>query len=354
MIAGVGVSPGAIVDDVDVSSDLLAQLHREVVRCLLAHGELTFSSESERGELLTAIVQLGKYSADSAKAWETILTSGRWRVAASPATCVPLEDIEDIDQLRSGWKSLIDIAIVEAVRAELLGCPSDALSVIDEISQIEIAKCRAHWDANTFGCLRDRGERHIVVAGTPRDDVARDYFIPTLANVRHVSLLDRYVGGALARHKGTTPSSPHELEWLIALVDEHAPGATLTLFTAFDTDDKKPFDAAEINDAAEEIWSRIQLSGGLKRFTILVAPAKWISGARACRFPHERHLRVSTQTGASCGFTLPGGFDRLRTVKSREDWRLAYMWQQSDIQGLQREEGRARTASTNTFQFGPT
>jgi hypothetical protein len=350
MIARVGICAEAILDELDAAPSDLAHIHREIVRCLLAHGEIVFSGESEQRELRSAIGRLASRSADSAKAWEAALTDGRWRFAHDESTA--LHKIEDIDTLRKDWRDSIALAILDEVRAEIFGCPDDALSTIDA-SGLEIAKCKANWETSTFRELRALADKHVVRAGTPRDEFAARYLNPVLCDVRHVAVVDRYLGSGLVKARGRTPTQPAEFEWILDLVDKHTSASDVSLFTAFDDERAdEPFSGQDIRDAVDEMWERLKLTGGITRLNVLTAPVKTVVHGRAARFPHERHLRVSSgSAGASCGFTFPAGFDRLRAMQASEDWRVLYMWSPEDVSALRREEERAKRLATQRFCF---
>ena len=164
MIARVGLAADALLDDTGTSPATLAQLHRAVTRCLLAHAELTLADRDDERRLRDAITRLAPRSVDAAKAWEAVLTHARRRVVNSNVPS--LSNIEDVSELRDEWRTHIDLAIVEGIRAELFGCPSDRLSFIDE-SGLEIAKCRANWEARTFAALRELSDRHVITGWVP-------------------------------------------------------------------------------------------------------------------------------------------------------------------------------------------
>jgi hypothetical protein len=349
MIATVGLAPDALLDDLETSPAALAQLHRAVTRCLLAHAELTFADSSDERNLREAVQSLAAESVDAAKAWEAVLTHGRRRRVNSDVTS--LSEIEQVRELRSEWRPLIELAIVESVRAELFGCAPDQLSHVDE-SGLEIAKCKANWDTRTFAALRELSDRHVVCVGTPRDDIAKHYFSPVLRRARHVAMLDRFLGPNLVKSASTAGiQRPREFEWLLRLIDERAVAATVSVFTTVDPEADPPAAENDIRDAAEKIWRHVQPSGGLRRLTIFTAPVNVIIDGRAMRFPHERHLRASTSTGAVRGFTLSAGFDRLRPPAASQDWRLFYMWKTEDTSALQAEEERAKRLSVGQIRF---
>ncbi len=354
MIAPVGICAEALTDELDAPHALIVQAHRETARCLMAHGDLVFARPSEREDLARTVAGIAGTSTEAAKAWEAVLTDGRWRAMTSPGP-TPLCDIEEIDTLRCEWKNHIQLAIVETIRAEMFGCPDGTLGFIDAESGIEIATCAAQWQTETFSRLRDLASDHTVPGGTSRDELARVRFVPLLTGARHVSLLDRYLGEGIVRQYGdaSSPLRSQELPWLLRLIDRYAEGASVSIFTTFDESSANSFTELDLTGAAEAMWAKCTFNGGVRQVNLFTAPVVQKLNGKQVRFPHDRHMRISSAGGVSSGFGLSAGFGKLRSPKTRRGstWRLTYFWRPDDLNGLQSDEQEAKRLSGKHLQL---
>jgi hypothetical protein len=332
---------------------MVTQAHREMARCLLAHGELVFANESDFEALARAVADLARGSPEAGKAWEAVLTSAR-RSSAAPPCPAPLCQLDDVEPLRREWPSIIELAIFMALRAELLGCPEQALSCVDPQSGIEIAKYVANWQSATFSRLRDLAATQIVQGGTERDTLAKTRFIPLLRGAQHVAFIDRHWGERLVKDHQRGAARSNEMAWLLDLIDATASGTSVTMFTAYD--DSRPTDpytATDVQTAATALWNSFARKGGVRKLSFVTGPVVGPTSGPRVLFPHDRHMRVRGPNNASAGLSLSAGFGRLRSPRTRAGttWELSYLWQPADVEGMRQAEQQARLLSPPPLTF---
>lgn len=347
MIAAVALSNEALVERLDDAPESLAQTHAEFTRLLMAHGILVHADASDRESFIAAIKELGKRAPDAGKHWEAVVTDGRWCTAREPAP-EPVDTMEKLTAFRMQWGRLLDIAFMEQTRAELFGCPSDEMAWREPETGVEIARLGANWHTQTFDQLRRLADRHTIGPGTDRDTLAKERFQPLFIRSKRFTIVDQWLGRGVAQHhfgdRGASAwlnEGPHELEWLLRLVDQHADGATVSVLTTYDDGrDAGSVTREDVVAAFADVWKRTPLTGGLDRLQLFVGPRQAGFGKARQRFPHDRHIRFDV----GVGFGLSAGFDRLRFARldNAETWRLTYLWKPEDIRGLIEDENCAR------------
>jgi len=344
MIAPAAVSNDALVDPSNSSLGDLAQAHEELVRLLMSHGELVHADSLDRDAFIASVRALMSRAPDAGKFWEAMLSHGRWGLAPAPAPKA-IAEIEDLPALKK-WSTAVRVAFMEKERAELLGCPENELSWRILEPPLEIACCVAGWQTDTFRDLRELSEQHTITPKTDRDALAMTRLVPLLQRARSVTVLDRWLGKNLSwqyhrgRHVATSASTkPPELAWLMQIIDRHAQDATLSLFSTFDDEaSDSEFRRSDVVAAVDDLWQRVPSRGGLGRLQLFLADDNVSLPSTGARFPHDRHIRCD-----SAGFSLSAGIDRLRRQETGNGtWRMFYLWQPGDVQGLRDDENVAR------------
>lgn len=335
MVATIGIA-NEVLSTEDGDPNALARIHYELVRAILAHGELVHADADDRRGLELNVASLMRRSPDAGKAWELALEAAR-QTSAVPPIERSLDRLDDADTLQRDWKDRIEVGFIEPERAELIGCPPGNEVWREPRSGIELARCCAPWQTTALDRLRSLAEMPIIPPKSNRDEVADQRFAPLIKRARRVVVLDRFLGINALK---TVNGSRGELEWFLDTINRHSVDVALAVFTTGDGVAGKEDQTTAICQRFGEIWADAGHKNGLAELKLFIGPDFREYGGRVVKFPHDRHMRFD-----NAGYVMTSGLDRFRRETTRGSWSLSYIWQPLGVRRLIDEEDRARLAT---------
>ncbi len=136
-VFGVGISTSALGDRAEDPA-LRRAIHEELLEDLAVHGRLVFTSQAHLDLFVATVSRL---PTSLAKAWEVVLSSRRVQVGiARPPLQEALGDILDPGLIDSELADDLELVLVEADQAELLGVAADEFSATTPSGLVEIGR----------------------------------------------------------------------------------------------------------------------------------------------------------------------------------------------------------------------
>ncbi|MGB2712117.1 MAG: hypothetical protein WBC33_11455 [Conexibacter sp.] len=331
MIAPVSLSVDALLDGCERTGGRLTEMHRQLALLLLAHGQLVFADATGEEIFWSRIGELGKISPVAGKCWEELLTWGRFAHADPPAPA-PVEKIFELPELLGGWDGVVDATVMEPERAQLLGCPPDAVSWIPPDSELEIACHDCATASETLAGLQRLDRCRTIRKGSDRERFWEERLAPLVRAADQLVIQDKYLGENLQsryqyREEGGRAAELQETEWLLRRIAETSSGLTVSIFTSCRNKLELPSMTRAFKWAAQTYARR---KGAIERLQVFLIPmSDW-------KEPHDRHLRADKS-----GVELSAGFDRLRTRKLTKGFTATYLYAK-DVEKLIAEENGLR------------
>ena len=136
-VFGVGISTSALGDRSEDPA-LRRAIHEELLEDLAVHGRLVFTSQAHLDLFVQAV---SKLPTSLAKAWEVVLSSRKVQVGiARPPLEEALGDILDPGLIDAQLADDLELVLVEADQAELLGVAEDEFSATTPSGLVEIGR----------------------------------------------------------------------------------------------------------------------------------------------------------------------------------------------------------------------
>jgi hypothetical protein len=297
-VFGVGISATALGDRSDDAA-LRRAIHEELLEDLAVHGRLVFTSQEHLDLFLAAVRSL---PTSLAKAWEVVLSSRRVEVdlARTPLPEV-LGDILDPAWIDTELADDLELVLLEADQAELLGVAEDEFSATTPSGLVEIGRIMTAGRTSVLMAARQ------VLDAPLREGVNREVewterFGPLVESSKPLVIYDKFVGQQTVRRYLHGQGSGDGLTWFLARVGMK-PGRRVRIITAItDTIDRgQRFD----EEAMVAAFHRLQASMGERdlRLDLVLVPEK-VRGERGRgveRFGHDRHLRFGERTALALG-----------------------------------------------------
>lgn len=297
-VFGVGISATALGDRSDDAA-LRRAIHEELLEDLAVHGRLVFTSQAHLDLFLGAIRSL---PTSLAKAWEVVLSSRRVEVGlARPPLPEVLGDILDPAWIDSELADDLELVLVEADQAVLLGVEEDEFSATTPSGLVEIGRIMTAGRTSVLMAARQ------VLDAPLREGVNREVewterFGPLVESSKPLVIYDKFVGQQTVRRYLHSQGSGDGLTWFLARVGMK-PGRRVRIITAItDTIDRgQRFD----EEAMVAAFHRMLASMGDRdlRLDLVLVPEK-VRGERGRgveRFGHDRHLRFGERTALALG-----------------------------------------------------
>jgi hypothetical protein len=297
-VVGVSISATALSDRSEQAA-LRRAIHEELLEDLSVHGRLIFTSQ-EHLEHFTA--QVAQLPTSLAKAWEVVLSSRAVQVGfARPPLAERLGDILDPGLIEAELADDLELVLVEADHAELLGVAEDEFSAATPSGLVEIGRIA------TAGRTRVLMAARQVLDAPLREGVNREVewaqrFGPLCDDSKPIVVYDRFVGQQTVRRYLHSQGSGDGLTWFLARV-AMTPGRRVRVITAItDTVDRgQRFD----EEAMVAGFHRLRGSLGDRdlRLDLVLVPdrVRAPSGRRVERFGHDRHLRFGQRVALALG-----------------------------------------------------
>ena len=297
-VFGVGISATALGDRSDDPA-LRRAIHEELLEDLSVHGRLVFTSQEHLDLFIEAVRAL---PSSLAKAWEVVLSSKRVQVGlAHPPMQETLGDILDPSTIDSSLADDLELVLVEADQAELLGVEGDAFSATTPSGLVEIGRITTAGRTTVLMAARQ------VLDAPLREGVNREIewterFGPLCEASKPLVIYDKFVGQQTVRRYLHGQGSGDGLTWFLARVGMK-PGRRVRIITAItDTVDRgQRFD----EEAMVAAFHRLMASMGDRdlRLDLVLVPER-VRGDRGRsveRFGHDRHIRFGERAALALG-----------------------------------------------------
>ncbi len=297
-VFGVAISPSALQDAAGDPA-LRRAIHEDLIEDLTVHGRLVFTS---RAELDRFVAQVRALPTSLAKAWEVVLSSRRVVVGiAQPPLDQSLGDILDPHLIEAELADDLELVLVEADQAELLGVGEDQFSATTPTGLVEIGRISTAGRTAVILAARESLDAPLR-EGVNREVEWTERFGPLCAGAKPLVIYDRFVGQQVARRYVYDQPSGDGLTWLLARISM-VPGRRVRIITAVteDLDRGQSFD----EEAVARGFARLSASlagRGLSLDLVLVPDrVRGERGRRVERFGHDRHLRFGERAALSLG-----------------------------------------------------
>lgn len=278
-------------------------VHEELLEELVVHGTLVFASDDDLDAFVAAVKALPP---TLAKAWEVMLSSRRLRVeVADPEVEPGIAEVLDLGVLEHGFGDELQLALLQADHAELVGVPDDAYSVMGPGGTVEAGRLATATRTRALLAARE------VLDAPLREGVNREVewderFGPLVRASKLIVVFDRYVGQQVARRYLFDQPQTDGLTWLLSKV-AMTPGRHVRIITAVsDEVDRRGwrFDEDVVSRGFRALER--QLGRPVSFDVVLVPDRVTIAGERGRRtvverFGHDRHLRFGDRVALALG-----------------------------------------------------
>ena len=293
-VFGVGITETALQDRSDDPAVHRA-LHEDLLEDLAVHGNIVFSSEAELARFVTAVSTL---PTPLAKAWETVLSSRRVSVSVSDPESDPglgeLLDPAAVDALAPE----VELVLVEADQAELLGVPPGEFSATSPGGLVEIGRLTTATRTATVLAAHQVLDAPMREGGN-REEEWQERLGPLAAAATPIVIYDKYVGVQVARRYVYGRKFGDGLTWLMSRIGLH-PGRKVRIITAVPQDDKGP-DPVDERVMAAAFLALKEAMGHQVGLDIALVPDRVRGERRIERFGHDRHIRFGDRAVLALG-----------------------------------------------------
>lgn len=273
-------------------------IHEELLEELMIHGELVFCSQEDLDLFVDAVRSL---PSSLAKAWETVLSSRRVSVGVADPSVEPgLGQMLEPEKVDERLGRVVQLVLVEAAQAELLGVPEDAFSAPTPSGSVEIGRI-----ATAGRTVSLRRAREILDAplraGENREVEWETRFEPLVAAGQPVVIYDRYAGQQVARRYIYERGSGDGVSWFLGKVAMKADRRVRIITAVSDRPEgREIYDERIIAMAFRRMKEAL---GRPLRLEIVLVPdyARDQRGGKPHRFGHDRHIRFGTRTALALG-----------------------------------------------------
>ena len=294
-VFNIGIGSSAIQDH-GGDPALRRAIHEELLEDLMVHGRLVFASEKHLSAFVKAVRGL---PTSLAKAWETVLTSGRVRVKIIDPTRKPgIDSLTDSALLDERYSDAMQLVLVEAAQAEILGVPPEEFSASSPEGLVEIGRITTASRTATI-----LAARQVLTAplrhGVSREEEWEERLRPLARNSRPIVIYDKYAGMQAARRYIYDRPKGDGLTWLLRHLST-VPNQKVRIITAvpFKSAPREPMDVEVIRRGLVSLHR--SLKNSLKMDIVLV-PERTRDGDHIERFGHDRHIRFGQRAALALG-----------------------------------------------------
>jgi hypothetical protein len=297
-VVGVAISSTALGDRSDDPA-LRRAIHEELLEDLSVHGRLVFTSQAHLDLFLAAVGQL---PTSLAKAWEVVLSSRRVQVGiAQPPLAESLGEILDPALIDAQLADDLELVLVEADQAELLGVAEDEYSATTPSGMVEIGRITTAGRTTVLMAARQALDAPLR-EGVNREVEWTERFGPLCADSKPLVIYDKFVGQQTVRRYLYNQGSGDGLTWFLARVGMR-PGRRVRIITAIT-------DAVERGQRFDEeamvaAFHRMMASMADRdlRLDLVLVPerSRGEKGRGVERFGHDRHLRFGERAALALG-----------------------------------------------------
>jgi len=297
-VVGVSISATALGDRAEDAA-LRRAIHEDLLEDLSVHGRLIFTSPQHL-EVFTA--EVAKLPTSLAKAWEVVLSSRKLQVGfAKPPLEQALGQILDPSVIDAELADDLELVLLEADQAELLGVAEDEFSATTPSGLVEIGRIATAGRTTVIMAAQQ------VLDAPLREGVNREVewterFNPLCDDSKPLVVYDRFVGQQTVRRYLHSQGSGDGLTWFLARVGM-TPGRRVRIITAITdaVDRGQRFDEEAMVAAFHRMMS--SMADRDLRLELVLVPdkVKGQSGRRVERFGHDRHLRFGERAALALG-----------------------------------------------------
>lgn len=296
-VFGVGIGESAL-DDQAQDPALHRAIHEELLEDLTVHGQLVFTSEAELARFVAAIRTLPSHLA---KVWETVLSSRRVTVRiAEPESSPDLSEVLDPAELERRLAPDVELVLLDADQAELLGVPRDEFSSRTPGGLVEIGRLTTATRTATIMTAQQVMMEPMREDGN-REDEWQDRLGPLVAAASPIVIYDKYVGMQCARRYVYGQQYGDGLTWLAGRISMH-PGRRMRIITAVPIPRPGQDRIDERTIAVAMLLMKDHIGRELGLDLVLVPERQRNATDRAVeRFGHDRHIRFGDRVVLALG-----------------------------------------------------
>lgn len=301
-VIGVGIATSALAD---TSGDpaLRRALHEELIEDLSVHGTLVFTSQAHLEMFVAAVRSL---PSSLAKAWETVLSSRRVSVQVhDPQITDALSEMLDPTELDEQLAPQVQLVLMEAVQAELLGVPDDEFSALTPGGLVEIGRITTAGRTTALLAARQALDAPLR-EGVNREVEWTQRFGPLCDASSPVVVYDKFVAQqVIRRYIYEQPTSGDGLTWLLSRISMTTDRRVRIITSVTDVPDRgRNFD----EETAALAFRRLMapLRERRLRLDVVLVPerVKGAPGRAPERFGHDRHIRFGDRAALALGVGL--------------------------------------------------
>lgn len=297
-VFGVGISTSALGDRSEDPA-LRRAIHEELLEDLSVHGRLVFTSQAHLDLFLAAVAKL---PTSLAKAWEVVLSSRRVQVGfARPPLDEFLGDILDPGLIDSELADDLQLVLVEADQAELLGVGEDEFSATTPSGLVEIGRITTAGRTSVLMAARQLLDAPLR-EGVNREVEWTERFGPLCQDSKPLVIYDKFVGQQTVRRYLCNQGSGDGLTWFLARVGM-TPGRRVRIITAVtdSVDRGQRFDEEAMVAGFHRLVS--SMADRDLRIELVLVPerVRGEKGRGVQRFGHDRHLRFGERAALALG-----------------------------------------------------
>ncbi len=297
-VIGIGIATSALHDSTSDPA-LRRAIHEELIEDLSVHGTLVFTSQAQLVRFVEAVQTL---PTSLAKAWEAVLSSKRVVVQVhDPQLPGALSDLLDPAQLDEQLAPDVQLVLVEADQAELLGVADDEFSALTPAGLVEIGRMTTAGRTATLLAARQALDAPLR-EGVNRELEWAQRFGPLCESASPTVVYDKFVGQQVMRRYVYEQTTGDGLTWFLNRVSMR-PGRRVRIITAVtDVPDRgRKFDEETAALAFGRLMQPLR-DRGLRLDLVLVPErGRAEAGKQPGRFGHDRHIRFGDRAALALG-----------------------------------------------------
>lgn len=298
-VIGIGIASSALAE-MPGDAALRRALHEELLEDLAVHGTLVFASAAQLERFVAAVQTL---PSSLAKAWEAVLSSRRVSVQVrDPEVAQDLSDVLDPADLDTRLAPQVQLVLLEADQAELLGVPEDEFSALTPAGLVEIGRITTAGRTTALLAARQAFDAPLR-EGVNREVEWQQRLGPLCEAASPIVIYDKFVAQqVIRRYIYEQQQSGDGLTWLLSRIAMTSRRRVRVITAVTDIPDRgRSFD----EESAALAFRRLMLplrDHPLRLDVVLVPERTRAEPGRAPeRFGHDRHIRFGNRAALALG-----------------------------------------------------
>lgn len=298
-VISIGIASSALAESLGDPATRRA-LHEDLLEDLAVHGELTFTSQEHLAQFVAAVKNL---PTSLAKAWEAVLSSKLVSVhMLDPQVPDPLSDVLDPSSLDTALAPKVQLVLLEAEHAELLGVPEDEFSTLSPGGLVEIGRITTAGRTTALLAARQTLDAPMR-EGVSRESEWEERIGPLCEASSPIVVYDKFVAQqVIRRYIYEQQQSGDGLTWLLSRI-VRTPRRRVRIITSVTDmlDRGRRFDEETAAQAFRLLMAPFASSA--LRLDLVLVPERTRAepGKAPERFGHDRHIRFGDRAALALG-----------------------------------------------------